>query len=288
MKITRLPIAPCILGESPLWSPEEQAFYWVDGLAPALLRLDWASRNVERQPLPEIVGSIARAPGSRIVLAFARHFGLLRFGSDPEVLFTPTTLPDRVRFNDSKCDPAGRLVAGTMDLAEADPVGAAYILGAGNALAEIDRGYTVFNGPCWSGEAFFTSDSAGMRVFRFDYDAATGMASGKTVWLQLNEADGLPDGATFDAAGRYWQARNGGGKLAVHAADSKLIDEIAMPTQNVTSLAFGGPDLTAMLVTSMARLLPWQTELDADAGATFLIEDLDVAGCAEPLFRLAG
>jgi sugar lactone lactonase YvrE len=286
IKITRLDLSALSLGESPLWHPAEQAFYWVDGLTPALYRLDWKTRRIERQALPDIVGSITRHVDGRILLAFSRCFALVRFGEASESLFTPDDLPAGVRFNDSKCDRFGRLVAGTMDLAESHPIGAAYRHDFTGGFEEIDSGYTVFNGPCWSvdGRSLFMSDSAGMQVYRFDYDPANGRAANKSVWLQLDRDDGLPDGAAIDGEGRYWQARNGAGIVAVHEPDGQLADAIVLPTTNVTSLTFGGPDLNVLLVTSMNRPLPWQDHLDRDAGGTFLIEGLDVQGLEEPAF----
>lgn len=289
MQITRLDLPACSLGESPLWCPDEQAFYWVDGLAPALFRMDWRRRRIERQGLRDTVGSITRAEGGGVVLALSRGLAVLRFGGVPGPLLTPADLPAGVRFNDSKCDGAGRVVAGTMDLAERDPVGAAYIFAPGGESRVLDAGYTVFNGPCWSadGRVLYLSDSAQRRVFRFDYDPLTGRASGKAPWLQLSPEEGLPDGATVDAAGRYWQARNGAGKIVQHAPDGRVLRELALPTANVTSLAFGGPDLDVLLVTSMDRLLPGQMASDAHAGGIFLIEGTGSQGRVEPLANLA-
>ncbi|MFB2551926.1 SMP-30/gluconolactonase/LRE family protein [Ensifer soli] len=288
MKITRLDLPPMILGESPLWHPDENAFYWVDGLRPALFRMHWASRLVERQILPDTVGSITLCADGAILLAFSRRIGRLRFGAEPETVAAPGLLPPGVRFNDSKVDPEGRLLAGTMDLGESAPIGAAYLFSEDGACRMVDPGYTVFNGPAWSsdGRVLYMSDSAGMAVCRVDYDPASGTLGRKRPFITLAEEDGLPDGATVDADGRYWQARNGAGILAVHDADGDLRDAVILPTANLTSLAFGGPDLDSLLVTSMNRRLPWQGGLDVQAGSVFLIEDLDARGRPEPRARL--
>lgn len=285
MQIEILDLPSCELGESPLWCPLAQCFYWVDSLAPALYRLDWKSRRVDRQPLKEVVGSITRATSGRLVLASARGLQVISFGGTAGKFLAPPGLPEGVRFNDSKVSPDGRLVVGTMDLAEAAPIGAAYALDAQGRFAAVGGRYTVFNGPCWSndGRSLFLSDSAARTVDRFDYDPVSGRMGDAQSWLRLSVSEGLPDGATFDEAGHYWQARNGAGFLACHALDGTLLRHLDLPTVNVTSLAFGGPELDALLVTSMNRCLPWQDRVDGNAGRCFLVTGSGLRGHIEPV-----
>jgi L-arabinonolactonase len=284
MKITRIEAPVCALGESPVWSPKEQAFYWVDGLAPAVYRFDWATRQVTSCDLPDAVGSLCRATGGRLAFALSRGIATGDFDGSLGPVRSPADLPDGVRFNDSKVDPAGRVVAGTMDLGESAPIGAAYIFDADGARVLTGQGFTVFNGPCWTGDGrrLHLSDSASMHVWSFAYDPETGTATNQAEFLALDTADGLPDGATFDAADVYWQARNGAGKITAHNLAGKLLREIAIPTVNVTSLAFGGPNLDVLLVTSMDRRLPWQDALDGGAGGVFLVEGVGSRGRIEP------
>jgi sugar lactone lactonase YvrE len=127
------------------------------------------------------------------------------------------------------------------------------------------------------------SDSAGLAVDRFGYDPASGRTGLAQPWLRLTHSDGLPDGATFDRAGHYWQARNGAGFLAAHAPDGTLLRRLDLPTANVTSLAFGGPEMDALLVTSMNRCLPWQDRVDGNAGRCFLVTGSGLRGHIEPV-----
>lgn len=284
MKITKIDAPLCALGESPVWNPREQAFYWVDGLAPAVFRLDWATRHVSRRDLPDTVGSICRATGGRLAFALPRGLAVGPFDGALDAVRSPVDLPEGVRFNDSKVDPAGRVVAGTMDLGESKAIGSAYAFEAGRTWPLVGQGFTVFNGPCWTGDGrrLHLSDSAAMRVWSFAYDPDTGTATKQREFLVLNIADGLPDGATFDADDAYWQARNGAGKVTVHDLSGRLLREIPIPTINVTSLAFGGPEMDTLLVTSMDRRLPWQDALDAQAGGVFLVEGTGSCGRVEP------
>ena len=67
-----------ILGESPIWSEQEQALYWIDIRLLALRRLHLASARVDTWALPELVGSIAFTTDARLLVALAEPRALLR------------------------------------------------------------------------------------------------------------------------------------------------------------------------------------------------------------------
>src|SRR3970282_2113522 len=115
------------LGEGPLWDEREAMLWWVDSRWPALKRLDPATGAVMMLVLPEIVGSIALRESGGLLAATKSGIhlldpssGALEARADPE-----KHLPDN-RFNDGRCDRAGRFWAGTMSDANRDPVGSLY------------------------------------------------------------------------------------------------------------------------------------------------------------------
>jgi L-arabinonolactonase len=272
------------LGESPVWSAREQAFFWADSLEPAVYRMDWNTRTVTRFGAPSETGSIALGPDGTIDAALRDGFYRLTLASTSwEPLAKPASMATNTRFNDGKRDRSGRFVAGTMDLGECEAKGEVYALHADGAVSVVDTGFVVFNGPCWTvdDKTLFLSDSSSRGVWRFDYDISTGKVSNKRVFLELPQAEGLPDGATISMDGSYWQARNGAGKIVRHSLDGTVLQTIAMPTANITSLAFGGPNMDVLMVTSMNRALPWQDVLDDQAGSVFLVEGLSAIGIPE-------
>ena len=60
----------------------------------------------------------------------------------------------------------------------------------------------------------------------------------------------VPDGLAVDAQGRLWSARWEGSCVVQHDTDGRVIRRIDVPTAKVTSLAFGGPNLDEMLITT--------------------------------------
>ena len=60
------------LGECPVWSPLEQALYWVDIRAPALHRLHPDSGATRTWPMPSRIGSFGLREAGGAVVALVR------------------------------------------------------------------------------------------------------------------------------------------------------------------------------------------------------------------------
>ena len=125
-----MPEVECILehqdmiGESPLWSLGEGALYWVDVTAPCIYRLVLATRHLTRWSMPEAVGSIAfRRSGGLVAGMRSGIYALDLESGRREALFRHGSDRPGLRFNDGKCDRAGRFWSGTMDDQAFEPLG---------------------------------------------------------------------------------------------------------------------------------------------------------------------
>ena len=103
------------LGECPVWSTEEQALYFVDIKAPALLRFDPEGGDLRAMPMPEHIGSFALMRSGGFLAAM--RSGIFRLDRDGNVVAKLADNPEAhtSRFNDGRCDPHGRFYVGTMD-----------------------------------------------------------------------------------------------------------------------------------------------------------------------------
>jgi sugar lactone lactonase YvrE len=103
--------------------------------------------------------------------------------------------------------------------------------------------------------------------------------------LRLPKGDGYPDGMTTDRAGRLWIAHWAGACVTCHASDDgRELARIALPTSNVTNVAFGGPDLRTLFITTAAtELSEAQRAREPLAGALFAV-DTDAIGVAPHRF----
>ncbi|MDX6748283.1 SMP-30/gluconolactonase/LRE family protein [Geminicoccaceae bacterium 1502E] len=244
--------ARAALGEGPLWHPGEQALYWIDIKAPALHRLDTASGRQKRWPLPEAIGSFCFRQAGGLVLALRSGLAFL----DPESGgITPVATPDEPpgnRFNDGKCDRAGRFFAGTMDDAETACSGALYRLDPDRSLHRIRSDVYISNGLGWStgDRVMYFTDSPRRVIWAYDYDIATGRTANERVFARIAEDAGYPDGLCVDAEDHVWSAHWDGARLTRWRPDGSIERVVPLPVPRPTSCCFGGPDLATLYVTS--------------------------------------
>jgi len=258
------------LGESPVW----------DGVAGELLRVDitrgrvhgWAPESGEAWTLTldcDVGAVVPRAGGGQLLAV--EHALVLR---DPDgalrTIATAETEVDENRFNDCRCDPLGRLWAGTMSRTRAPGSAALYRLEPGGQLERVLDGTTISNGLGWSptGRELYFIDSTTQRIDVFDFDPAEGMIANRRALARVAPADGLPDGLAVDAEGGIWVCLFGGGAVRRYGPDGALEAVVALPVTNPTCPAFGGPALDTLYVTSARhRLTREQLAAEPLAGA---------------------
>lgn len=157
------------------------------------------------------------------------------------------------RFNDGKCDPAGRFWGGTMAVSEAKPAGSLYCLNTDHKVKKMIDDVTVSNGLAWSPDhsTMYYIDTPTQKVVAYDYDLDTGNISNKRTVVTIPEAEGKPDGMTIDEKGRLWVAHWQGYQVSCHdpATGEKLI-KIEVPVEKVTSCCFGGDNLDELYITT--------------------------------------
>ncbi len=264
----------CKLAEGPLWDADG-FLYWVDIVGHAIHRHEPATGAVATHALDEVVGFCAvMADGGAGGTRLAAGSGAARLGrgfgepGGPRELARPP-MPSGTRFNDGKCDPRGRLWAGTMHIeARRDraPDGALYRW-QGGSLEVVEPRVSLANGLGWSpaGDILYFSDTHAGTVWAYPYDLATGGVGRRRAFAEVPLEEGVPDGLAVDASGRVTVAIWRGGKLAVFAPDGTREADIPVPVRNPTSCAFGGGDLRTLYVTTM----PSSNEDDERSGRLF-------------------
>jgi len=183
-------------------------------------------------------------------------FAGLELASTKLTLLSPleNELPGN-RFNDGKCDPRGRFIAGTMALAENDPAGSLYSFD-GRSITKLLSGITVSNGLTWSPDhkTFYYIDTPTREVRAFDYDIESGVIANSRVAVHVHESLGWPDGMTSDMQGNLWIAMWGGAQVTKWDPNTgRLLEQIPVPALNVSSCIFGGKDLNELYITSARK-----------------------------------
>ncbi len=242
-----------LVGEGSLWDPADKVLYWLDILSHELYIYDPATGAHRTIPTCQAVGTVVKRAAGGLVLALHNGFAFLDLDSEK---ITPIADPERSipanRFNDGKCDPAGRFWAGTMDFGCAADAGALYCLDTNLEVTEKLRPVTISNGIVWTADAstMYYICTAANTVRAFDYDIDTGDICNERVVI-TNEGEGGFDGMSIDAEDKLWVAVYGGwGVRRYDPVSGALLRDLRLPIECVTSCAFGGDNLDELYVTS--------------------------------------
>jgi D-xylonolactonase len=245
------------LGEGPVWDAASSTLYFVDikGCAVHAYRPD--SGGARRYAFDDYMCWLApRRDGDGFIAGTRR--GLVRAWFDDEARIVPLPvvlgLPPGVRLNDAKVHPDGSLWFGSMHNADPQrPDGQLFRLAPNFALSEQDRGIHICNGPAFSadGRHMFHNDSLLRRTF--SYDIADGVAGPARQWRSFSEQEGSPDGMCFDSEGGLWIACWGSACVRRYRPDGSCDHVVTLPTSQASSLAFGGPDLCTLFITTAAE-----------------------------------
>ena len=234
---------------------KSQTLYWIDILEKQI----YAGTEVIAQ-LDKFIGCLALRPNGNLLTALSGGDGLssfvdLQVDSSQQTVLATVSESATNRFNDGKCDPAGRFFAGTMDMNERDPTGALYSFD-GKQVTKLFGGVTISNGLTWSPDhkTFYYIDTPTRKVQAFDYDLATGQIANPRVAIQVPESLGWADGMTSDTDGNLWIALWGGAQVTKwNPQTGQLLEQIPVPAFQTSSCIFGGKDMNELYVTSARK-----------------------------------
>lgn len=254
-----------LLGEGPIWDYRTGTLYWVDingGWLHAYRPRDGYTKSIRVGPFPSCValnedGNLVVTLKDRVVLLDPERGSILR------VLATVDEGADN-RFNDCRCDPAGRLLAGTMNMPmPRKPTASLYVLDLDLKVRRLLGGVTVSNGLTWSldGSTLYYIDTPTRRIAVYSYDVKDGSITGVKGYIDLSAVQGNPDGMTIDSEGYLWVAMWGGGRvIRVEASSGKVVYTISADARYTSSCTFGGGDLSTLFISTAMGEAPLENE----------------------------
>jgi sugar lactone lactonase YvrE len=263
--------ARATLGESPVWDAKTQTLYWLD----VLERRVYAGSKAILQ-LDEYLGCLAPRKEGGLIIAQRRGIRALK----PDMkslrrLCTPRGEPAHNRFNDGKCDPRGRFIAGTMDHNQQEASGSLYSVSPEARPKKLLRRVRISNGLAWSpdGKTMYFIDTPTRDVMAFDYDLDTGNIMNARVIIHFEETFGWPDGMTSDTDGNLWIAMWGGSRITQWQPDGTLLAQFGVEALNVTSCVFGGANMNELFITTaLAKMDAASFRKHPHAGGVFRME----------------
>lgn len=240
-------------GEGPLWHRDH--LLYVDIEDHKVIRFDPVSGKETIWDVGERVGTVVAREKGGLVIAGDNGFSFLDdvTGKVTRIADPETDIATN-RFNDGKCDPAGRFWAGTMHLGpKRAPSGSLYCLHSDLRAEKMFSSVTISNGIVWTKDArtMFYIDTPRRNVLAFDFDAATGALSNERIAFHTTDYSGSPDGMAIDADDCLWVAFcHGSAVRCFEPRTGRCEAEILLPCREVTACAFGGPDLKDLYITT--------------------------------------
>jgi sugar lactone lactonase YvrE len=248
-----------LCGEGPVWDANTGCLYWTDIEGRRFFRYRHATgkHEIVKQGL-EISGYALNRP-SGFVIANSRGIWLWD-GADQLKLIVDRVGTSLCQINDAVADPEGRFFAGSnfYDPSRDYELGKLIRVDTDGAARIIDEGFNLANGMAFAPDetVFYFADSGARRIYAYDYTRVTGALRNRRVLIQVPGDEGVPDGLTVDAAGFLWSAQWYGGCVVRYDPDGKVERRISFPAKQVSSVAFGGPELTDVFVTSASKSWP--------------------------------
>ncbi len=248
-----------LCGEGPLWNTGEQALYWTDLARQRLYRYRWPSAQSELVSERLQVSAFAFNDPGGLIVTNVRGIWSWDLRSEP-VLLASEAEGRRCCLNDCIADSEGRVYSGSYlripDTGEFQSgAGSLFCVDNNGAVRVVDDGFQLSNGLAFSPDCstLYFVDSAQRRIYAYDWNRADGSLHRRRVLVQVPMEEGFPDGLTVDADGFLWCAHWFGGCLIRYDPEGKEERRVPIPASQTSSVAFGGPELSDLFVTSAAH-----------------------------------
>jgi D-xylonolactonase len=248
-----------LCGECPVWNPLHSTVEWIDQTGQKFYRLEWASRRHSLMKQGLAINGFRPNRQGGYVITNNEGFWLWD-GADDLNLVAAEVDNSKCQLNDCVADSRGRLLAGSYfynPSAEYE-LGKLIRLDTDGKTGVLDEGIHLANGLGFSpdGKILYFADSAARLIFAYDYNLESGQARNRRVFVQVPKTEGLPDGLCVDSEGYVWSAQWYGSSIVRYDPDGKVERRLEFPAKQVSSLTFGGPQLTDIFVTSAAQSEP--------------------------------
>jgi sugar lactone lactonase YvrE len=241
------------LGEGPLWDEARGRVLWVDINAGSVQSGHFEGGFVitdTEMRFDETIGTVVCSADGQLLVAGARRLYRVAGGSRAVVHADLVAEAKLSRLNDGACDPAGRFLVGSMALDTREGDDCLYRLEGDGAVTVIDDDLTLSNGLAWSpdGTVMYSVDTIPGVVWARPYDPGTGEWGERSELLRI--APAWPDGLCVDADGNLWLAVCRGGEVRCYTPAGERIATVSVPAPQTTSVAFVGPELDTLLITT--------------------------------------
>lgn len=266
--------AEATTGEGSIWHPERNTLFWVDIEGKTLYEYIPERKDCRHWKFDRMASTVVPETDSTVVVSLQNEIVRVNLNNSTTTSIAP--IPDdngKIRCNDGKCDPSGRLWVGTMGFGAPKGMGTLYTVLPDGTVKTMIPGVTISNGIVWSANKryMYYNDTPTKKIARYRYDDTTGeiLYDGIAVWIP--KGTGSPDGMTIDSNDNLWVAQwGGGGVYCYNPYTGELLTKVVVPAPHVASCAFGGEKLDELYITTArAGLTPEQLNEFPLSGSLF-------------------
>ncbi|KAJ8944496.1 hypothetical protein NQ318_011754 [Aromia moschata] len=287
------------LGEGPHWDAETQTLYFVDIVGHNIHKYVPSTREHTKAYIGKNVSIIipVKDKSDEFVITIGREIVRIKWDGESETVTILEKLyevePDTPHvFNDGKCDPSGRLWAGTLGVASVkddqfpDEQCNLYSFYNKQVITQLSK-IGLSNGIAFNTDRkkMYYVDSLKGTLDEFDFDIKNGtISNGKPIYT-LNAKRGIVDGKvldgmTIDTEGNLWVAVFNEARIL--KIDPRKPETIAgfveLPAKQVTSVTFGGPNLDELYVTTGRLAVQGVKPSSPDDGVTYRVTGVNAKG----------
>ncbi|MBC6999131.1 SMP-30/gluconolactonase/LRE family protein [Cytophaga sp. FL35] len=244
----------CTLGEGPIWDAECQTLYWVDIEGKKLHNYNPKRKNHQMWELASMAGAAVLKADGNLLLALEE--GLSTFDIQSGNITSHKVLKNtnpKMRYNDGKVGPNGHFYIGSMHKEFEPGSGNLYRISSNWETDTQVPNTTISNGMAWTKDqkTFYFSDTEEYRIYRFDFDMASGNLLNRTIAFEVPKEMGGADGMCIDEEDMLWIAHWGGNCIRRwNPKDGEVLEEIEVDAPQVTSCCFGGENLDTLFITT--------------------------------------
>lgn len=244
-----------LCGEGPHWDEREESIYWTDIDGKRFYRYLWREQRHELVHQGFSVNGFCLQQDAGFLVTSSQGVWLWEPGKDP-LLLASSADGEECRLNDCLADLEGRVYSGSFHLGEdeSSPSSFLFRIDTDGSVHIADEGIGFSNGLAFSPDCatLYFTDTTARCIYAYDWRRSDGALRNRRVFVRIDRSEGLPDGLTVDADGFLWCAHWFGGCVTRYDPDGKRERRVEIPASQTSSLAFGGPDLDEVYVTSAA------------------------------------
>nr|XP_022318408.1 regucalcin-like [Crassostrea virginica] len=287
------------VGEGPHWDDVTNTLLYVDIYDNAIHRFNPETNADDKIVLDSSVGFVVPARKGGLIAGVGQCLVHVDWDTKKVTKLHQVEEGLATRFNDGKCDPQGRVWAGTMmgspkpNIPDMERIGSLYCLDKDGSLRNVVQGVGISNGLAWSsdGKSMYYIDSSPRQMYKYDFDPSTGKIENRSVVFDNSGKSvpefGFPDGMTLDTKGNAWVAHFFSKKVMCHDPKTgEVLQSVEFPATRITSCCFGGKNLDELYVTTSVYEAPEEEMKEYPLGGSlFRVKGLGVKGYSANMYE---